>query len=260
MTRLRLEICVDTAEGLEIAAACGVDRIELCSALSIGGLTPSTGMMQMAARLDCPVRVMIRPRQGDFIYSEAELAMMLHDIDAAERFRMEGVVVGANLPSGPLDEHALGRLTGHAKAAGLKVTLHRSFDITPDPIQALRTAQALGIDSILTSGGAVDALQGVMTLKRLVDAIDATGDSNPIEVMAGVGVSAANAGTIIAHSGVFWVHGSCSRPRKSVSSEAERLGYVSPEHRRTDPDAINRLLAVLSALSGRQIDTGMSNG
>ena len=84
-----LEICVDTADGLDIAATCGADRIELCASLGIGGLTPSLGMMRLAAAIKCPTRVMIRPRQGDFTYSPAELAMMRHDIDAVADIGLE---------------------------------------------------------------------------------------------------------------------------------------------------------------------------
>lgn len=246
MSRVRLEVCVDTHEGLEIAAARGADRIELCTCLSAGGLTPSVGMMEIAARLACPTRVMIRPRDGDFTYSAGEIDMMLRDIDTVAATSLEGVVFGANHAAGDLDEAALARLAGHAKGQGLKVTLHRSFDLAPDLPAALAVAAGLGIDAVLTSGGEADAPTGIEMLKTLVDGSKAAGYA--IEIMAGVGVGARTVRTLVTRTGVEWVHGSCSLPRTVVSQEALRLGYSSPDHRRTDPEEISRMLEILADL------------
>lgn len=251
MTRARLEVCVDTHEGLEIAAAHGADRIELCTCLSAGGLTPSLSMMEAASRLACPTRVMIRPRDGDFTYSHGEVDMMLRDIDTVAALSLEGVVLGANHAAGHLDEMALGRLAGHAKRQGLKVTLHRSFDLAPNLVTALAIARDLGIDAVLSSGGEMDAPSGVKTLKALVAASKTAG--NRIEVMAGVGVGSKTVREIVARTGIAWVHGSCSLPREIVSQEALRLGYSSPDHRRTDPEEISRTLEILA-----DIDAGQS--
>ena len=95
MTAL-LEVCVDTPEGLIVATRYGADRIELCASLGVGGLTPNLGLMRMAAAKGCPTRAMIRPRQGDFVYTEAEASVMLHDIDAVAMMGLEGVVIGGN--------------------------------------------------------------------------------------------------------------------------------------------------------------------
>ncbi len=251
MTRARLEVCVDTHEGLEIAAARGADRIELCTCLSAGGLTPSLGLMEIAARLACPTRVMIRPRDGDFTYSAGEIDLMLRDIDTVAGLALEGVVLGANHADGHLDEIALGRLVGHAKRQDLKVTLHRSFDLAPDLMAALDVARGLGLDAVLTSGGETDAPTGIKALKALVTASHAAGDG--IEIMAGVGVGAKTVRNLIARTGVGWVHGSCSLPRMVVSQEALRLGYSSPDHRRTDPNEISRMLDILTELAGADV-------
>lgn len=248
MTRARLEVCVDTREGLEVAAARGADRIELCTCLSAGGLTPSLGMMEIAARLACPTRVMIRPRDGDFTYSAGEIDMMLRDIDTVAQASLEGVVLGANHAAGNLDEATLTRLVGHARSQNLKVTLHRSFDLAPDLVSALGIARGLGIDAVLTSGGEADAATGADVLKALVTAAKAA--DGKIEIMAGVGVGAKTVRDLVARTGVRWVHGSCSLPRMVVSQEALRLGYSSPDHRRTDPDEITRMLDILADLSG----------
>ncbi|ESQ89672.1 hypothetical protein ABAC460_12450 [Asticcacaulis sp. AC460] len=241
-----LEVCVDTTEGLEIAARHGADRIELCASLTVGGLTPSTGMMRLATTYATPVRVMIRPRQGDFIYSEAEIGMMLHDIDAAADFGLDGVVIGANTPSGELDGDVMERLASRAKAGGLKVTLHRAFDIAPNLHAALATAQALGIDSILTSGGATDAMKGADAIRGLVAAVEHS--ATPIELIAGVGLTTDNVRDLITRSGVSWVHGSCSLPRPIESAASLRLGYCSEHHRRTDAAAIDRLRAIMQRI------------
>jgi len=253
MRRVRLEVCVDTLDGLEIAVASGSDRIELCSSLNVGGLTPSPGMMSVAAALSCPARVMIRPREGDFTYSAAEVDMMARDIDAVADLGLEGVVMGANRPGGELDEEVLWRLAGRAAGAGLKTTLHRSFDLVPDLPAGLAAAVDLGFDSILTSGGQPDALSGVDALQDLVTR--ARQGARGIEIMAGAGVDSQTVRTIVEHTHIGWVHGSCSRPRPVTSPHALRLGYVSPRHRSTDGDEIVRLLRVLDAI-GEAAGTG----
>ncbi len=243
-----LEICVDTAEGLEIAATHGADRIELCASLGIGGLTPSSGMMRLAKAIGCPTRVMIRPRQGDFTYTPAELDMMRHDVDAVADIGLEGVVLGANLENGELDVAALAELTNHAKTAGLKVTLHRSFDLVPDPLAALALARQLQIDSILTSGCALSAIEGTDVIARLVEAVS-TEPGNLIEIMAGVGVSYQTVGEILRRTDVRAVHGSCSRVDTRSGGDTVRFGFAVPGHRRTDVMLVTQLRQALSHIS-----------
>ena len=245
---VRLEICVDTADGLEIASTYGADRIELCASLGIGGLTPSLGMMRLAATVGCPTRVMIRPRQGDFTYSAAELEMMRHDIDAVGDIGLEGVVLGANVETGELDAVALTDLTCHAKAAGLKVTLHRSFDLVPDPLAALDLARRLGIDSILTSGCAQSAIEGTDIIASLVEAVRSK-PGNPIEIMAGVGVSYQTVGEILRRTDVPAVHGSCSLIDTRSGGDTVRFGFAVPGHRRTDITLVTKLRRALSQTS-----------
>jgi copper homeostasis protein len=252
MNRVFLEICVDTAEGLEIAAGHGADRIELCASLGIGGLTPSLGMMRLAAAIGCPTRVMIRPSQGDFTYSDAELEMMRHDIDAVADMGLEGVVLGANLENGELDATALATLTDHAKALGLKVTLHRSFDLVPDPLAALALARHLKIDSILTSGCAQSALEGTDVIARLVKAVQ-TEPGPPIEIMAGVGVSHRTVGEILRRTHVSAVHGSCSRIDTQATEDALRFGFSVPGHRRTDVTLVTQLRSALTQTSDQAV-------
>ncbi len=235
-----LEVCVDTAKGLEIATTYGADRIELCAGLSVGGLTPSTGMMQLAAQTDCPTRVMIRPHSGGFTYNDDELDIMLHDIDAVAAAGLEGVVFGANRPGGMLDENVLYRLTNHSRSSGLKTTLHRSFDLVPDYLQALAVAQDLRIDTILTSGGQASALEGLPMIGRLVKAAHADPSRPAIEILAGGGIDAANVHDFI-RSDVFSIHASCSREDVPGSERAVTLGFASRRQRETDPELVRAL-------------------
>ena len=194
MSAVTLEICIDGADGLIAAVAGGADRIELCSALALGGLTPSPGLMTLAARAPVPVYAMIRPRAGDFVFSPAEIDQMRREIDAAREAGLAGVVLGASEPGGALDEALLARLAAHAE--GLGRTLHRAFDLVPDRAAALETAVALGFERILTSGGAAKAGDALPELAALVKQAAAR-----ISVMPGSGVRPDNAAAIIAATG-----------------------------------------------------------
>jgi copper homeostasis protein len=156
----RLEICIDNLESLFTAQAAGADRIELCSALGLGGLTPSYGFMQQVARhATTPVYAMIRPRAGDFCFGEGEFDIMLQDIAAARAAGLQGVVVGLLDEDGRVPE---GKLRQLVEAAGpLGVTFHRAIDLSSDWRLDLETIVAAGCERILSSGHAPTALAGV---------------------------------------------------------------------------------------------------
>lgn len=244
--RIGLEICVDSAAGLRAAAENGADRIELCAALSEGGLTPSKGMMAMAAKISKPVRAMIRPRGGNFIYDGSELDVMRRDIDESAASALEGVVLGCNDGSGNLDETALAALVGHAHALGLRVTLHRSFDLVRDPLHAFSVAAALRIDTILTSGQQNTALDG---LDLIAEVVRVARNTN-VEIMAGSGVMPSTAEPLVTRSGVSFVHASCRRPHGNSCESSGRLDMAP--HRETDPMLIAQLRRTLDALEGME--------
>ncbi len=234
---IALEICVDDADGLAAALAGGADRIELCSALALGGLTPSSGLMALAAKAPRPVYAMIRPREGDFVFSAAAIDQMRREIDAVRAAGLAGVVLGVSEPGGALDAEALAILIRHA--AGLGTTLHRAFDLVPDPAVALELAIELGFERVLTSGGAARAEDGVAVLAALVQQAGAR-----ISVMPGAGVRPGNAARILALTGAHEIHASCRAPGPAASAATVALGFARQSQREQTSEALVRALAL----------------
>jgi len=231
-----LEVCVDTAEGLAQAVAGGADRIELCAALALGGLTPPAGLIQLAAGCGVPVVAMIRPRAGDFVWSEAEVEMMEAEIAAMRAAGLHGVVLGASHPDGRLDLDVLRRLV--AASAGMERVLHRAIDLTPDMGAALEEAVVLGFHRILTSGGEVTAEKGAARIAALV-----TQAAGRITVMPGSGVNSGNAAALKG-LGITEIHASCSA-QTPVTGRAVEMGFAPPVQRQTHADAVRALKTAL---------------
>jgi copper homeostasis protein len=163
----KIEICVENTDGLIAAQNAGADRVELCASLLEGGLTPSWGMILEAKRLaTIPFHVIVRPRGGDFLYSDVEFAAMLADVDALRELGVAGVVVGCLTPDGRIDE---ARMTALVAAAGpLSVTCHRAFDMTDDFGEAIEALVRCGVDRVLTSGQRDTADDGAEILAATV--------------------------------------------------------------------------------------------
>jgi copper homeostasis protein len=239
MSKILLEVCVDDLAGLEAAIEGGADRIELCSALALGGLTPSLGLMEVAGTFDIPCNAMIRPRAGDFVFSEEEIDVMLADIEAARNAGLAGVVLGASLPDGRLDRFALETLA--SAAGGLDRTLHRAFDLVPHIPEAMEIAAKLGFARILTSGGARTAIEG---RQGLAEAIAAA--KGRVSIMPGSGVSAENAHELLI-LGVSELHASCSSPAGAAGGKLLDFGFQAAAARRTDADKVRAFKAAISA-------------
>lgn len=235
-----LEVCVDTAEGLAQAVAGGADRIELCAALAMGGLTPSAGLMALAAGCGVPVVAMIRPRAGDFVWSDAEVGMMEAEIASARDAGLAGVVLGASLPDGRLDVPALRRLVAAAKAGAgtFELVLHRCIDLAPDMLAALEEALALGFHRILTSGGETTAEAGAARIAALIARA-----AGRITVMPGSGVNPGNA-AMLKGLGITEIHASCS-VSTAVSGRVVEMGFAPPVQRQTHADAVRALRKAL---------------
>jgi copper homeostasis protein len=195
-----VEACVQTVAGAVSAAAVGADRLELCADLSRGGVTPSADLMRVVrTRVGIPLQVLIRPRAGDFVYDDSDIAAMLFDIREARRAGADGVVLGALTREHTVDREVTARLI--AAARPLSVTFHRAIDQTPDLGAAVTTLIELGIERVLTSGGAKTAEQGTSELTRLVRSFGAS-----IAILAGGSVRQRNALRICGDTGVREVH------------------------------------------------------
>jgi copper homeostasis protein len=235
-----LEVCVDSPRGLHNAVEAGADRIELCSALALGGLSPNPGLVALASKAAVPVYAMVRPRPGDFIFDAADEAAMLAEIDQLRAHGIAGVVLGANRPDGTLDADLLARLI--ARAQGMGTTLHRAFDLTPDQPAALETAIELGFDRVLTSGGQRSVLDAVPTIAQLLAQA-----SGRITVMPGGGIKPANGEQMLAVPGINEIHASCRSPLGlDPQSLPVQFGFQPADEGETDPALVARMRAILS--------------
>jgi copper homeostasis protein len=244
-----LEACVDSVESALAAQAGGADRVELCDDLLEGGTTPSAGSIELCReRLRIPIHVLIRPRGGDFVYSDIELEVMQRDIALAGRLGAHGVVFGALQPDGAVDVERTRALLGVARP--MTVTFHRAFDFTPDADAALDALIALGVDRVLTSGQAPSAKEGTRTLSRLV-----TRAAGRIGILACGSVSEENIAEITRLTGVREVHVRATALLESPTSYRPRhlslLKQPLPnefDRAVTDPERIRRLSGLLQKL------------
>lgn len=240
------EVCVEGFSGALSAAEGGAHRIELCAGLVEGGTTPSPGNLTLALeRLEVPIMVLIRPRGGDFFYSSEEMEVLLRDVSIVREAGGYGVVTGALTREGRVDRGAMEKVR---QAAGpLSLTFHRAFDMARDPLEALEVLVELGVDRILTSGGARSAPEALEVLRSLVEAA-----GSRISVMAGGGIREENIRQVVAETGVREVHFTAfsrweslmefRNPRPSMGGtilpgEYDRIG--------TDPDEVRRIMGAL---------------
>lgn len=200
--RVKLEVCCGDIDSVIAANRGGASRIELCSALADGGVTPSLGFMTQACRIsEIPVNVLIRPRGGDFVYTSDEVEVMACDIKAAKQSGCNAVVIGALTPEGDIDMDACRVLV--EAADGVEITFHRAFDLCRDPFKALEQVIELGCNRLLTSGLAASAEEGADMLRRLNEKA-----AGRLTILAGAGVSPANAAAIVTAAGVSEIHAS----------------------------------------------------
>jgi len=208
-----IEVCANSAQSCVEAEAGGAHRVELCAAIPEGGTTPSYGEIRAAIELtsSIDINVIIRPRGGDFLYSQAELKAMLYDIKMAKELKVHGVVFGCLTKEGGIDVALLRRLVEAARP--LSVTFHRAFDVCRDPFVALEQLISCGCDRLLTSGQAPDAVEGIPLIRELVDR-----SMGRIIIMPGCGVRAHNITQIEEATGAREFHTSA---RSIVQSEME---------------------------------------
>ena len=243
-----LEICVDSYESAVRAASAGADRLELCGDLLVGGVSPSPYLIRQVQRgVQIPVNVLLRPRFGDFCFTKEEKEVLLEEVDFCALVGVNGVVIGALTPEGDLDVPFLAECV--RRAQGMNLTLHRCFDVCRDPFGALETAIKLGFDTILTSGQAAKAPDGLEVLKELNRQA-----AGRIHIMAGSGVGPGNIREIHEKTGITHYHFSAKRnepgPMKfkregvpmglALASEFERQ-YCDPERVRKAKEIVMNL-------------------
>lgn len=200
MNKPLIEACVDSYASCINAAKAGADRLELCSHLVIGGTTPSPIVFKQVQReTDVKINVLIRPRFGDFLYTEDEMELMCEEIKIFRDLGANGVVIGALTPEGDLDIEKMKRMM--ACAGDMDVTLHRAFDMTRDPLKTLEEAIELGCKTILTSGQQSDVVAGKELLKEVYEKA-----AGRIDIMAGCGVKKWNIQEIHDYAGIKVFH------------------------------------------------------
>ena len=205
-----VEICVDSIESAIIAEAAGAGRIELCSALFEGGLTPSAGLMEaICNNISIDVNVIIRPRCGDFLYSDSDFSVMRRDIEKAGEAGADGIVAGLLNRDGTVDVDRTALLAEYA--APMKMTFHRAFDMCRDPKKALEDVISTGAERILTSGQSRTAIDGAKVIKELADAA-----GERIKIMPGGGITEYNIALLATTTGAKEYHLSARRQAESL--------------------------------------------
>ena len=250
---IEVEVCIDNLESLHNALAGGANRIELCSSLALGGLTPSVGMMKQAARISSvPVYAMIRPRQGDFIFDNDDVMCMLNDIQAAADVGLDGVVLGVLTAQGEVDMITMKVLTSKAHQLKLGVTFHRAIDQLKDYQKALEQIIELGCERVLTSGLASNAERGIDILQEMVKQANGR-----IDIMAGAGVTAHNAKIIQSTTQVPALHlsGKSTRPSLMESNSNAQMGSDDIDDYQIPVTDASKISSVRGAL----IDKGLAS-
>ena len=243
-----LEICVGSVNDAHAAARNGADRLELCAALSVGGLTPSAGLLrEVIPSTRLPVICMARPRAGGFCYGDADFRVMRRDIDSALEQGAAGIAFGVLAPDGTVDADRCRGLV--RQIAPAQAVFHRAFDLAADPIAAVESLIDLGVTRVLTSGGAATALQGAALIADLIGR-----SRGRIEVLPAAGVSARTVTELVTRTGCDQVHASCRTLRTDgsppgpagLSFGSAGLPGVGPHaYEATDPACVALLAAAL---------------
>jgi copper homeostasis protein len=248
--KVLLEVAAGSVEDALAAQAGGADRLELNTALALGGLTPSPGLlMGVRQAVALPLFVMVRPRPGGFAYGEADFGVLERDLDFALAHGADGVVLGVLGEDGTVDGGRCARLV--RRAAGRPVVFHRAFDVTPDPFAALEQLIDLGVRRVMTSGQEPTAARGAALIAALLRRA-----AGRIEVLPAGGINASTAAEVLARTGCDQVHAGLRGRRRDPSTAGRpQLSFGSPprseeEYDATDPDAVRRLREVLDAAAG----------
>lgn len=235
------EVCTKSLESARAAEAGGANRIELCTKLSIGGVTPGLRLIATTIKaISIPVHVLIRPRGGDFVYSIDEFDHMRRQIAGVKQAGAAGVVLGVLHPDGRVDAERTRVLV--ERALPMTVTFHRAFDAVPNQSEALETVIEMGVDCLLTSGGEPDALAGVAEIALLRK--QAFGR---LKVMAGGGLTLTNLVEVVRRTGVNYLHASLTGRRDTGEGDPQNSVYGLPVQEADVREAIRLFRAELAA-------------
>lgn len=236
-----LEVCVESVDGLVAAQEAGSDRVELCAALGEGGLTPSAGTLRAALRAArVPVHVMIRPRGGDFVYSEAEFRTMCADAEFAAAAGARGLVFGVLHPDATVDTSRTRTLVD--LAGDCAVTFHRAFDFVRNQPSALPVLAGCGVRRVLTSGGRPTAAEGMDVLASLVE-----GAGSRLEVIGAGRIRPENVRQILHRTGLREIHFAPLRFVEGCRPANANIPGLSSGYQETDADAVRAMRIALDA-------------
>ena len=238
---IEFEVCVTSLEGAIAAENAGATRIELCSSLECGGITPSYGLIKaVRQKLSIPVHVLVRPRAGDFIYSETELQIMHDDVAAAGNLQCAGVVIGALTDKHRVHIEATTRLVKFASSLRMTATFHRAFDDLEDQVRGLEGVIKCGCRRVLTSGGGISAADhdSVEQLKKLVEL---AGDRTII--MPGAGINPINVRAVVSETGAKAIHASC---KKTIGAEEQHQSLFTQPQWVTDETIVRQMVQHLN--------------
>jgi len=239
---MKLEIIGFNIESCIAAQEAGARRIELCDNPTVGGTTPSYGFIKSAReKLSIDLYVMIRPRGGDFLYSDAEFEIMMQDIDMCKNLGCDGVVLGILAPGGNVDKKRCRQLIEYAYPLG--VTFHRAFDRAKDPLQSMEDVIEIGCERILTSGLRLKAIDGIALLKKLIQQAD-----DRIIIMPGSGVNADNIMQIAESTGAVEFHSSASIFLNSEMKYVNELMNEKMQHIVVNKEEVRKMVGLLNSL------------
>ena len=247
--KLTLEVCANSVESALMAQRGGAHRVELCDNIYEGGTTPSHGTIQLARqKINIVLNIIIRPRGGDFCYSDNEFQIMINDVELAKKAGVDGIVIGLLNTDGSVDKKRTRHLVELARP--MSVTFHRAFDVTNDSFQALKDIIDCGCDRILTSGQENKAFEGVALLKKLIES-----SKSRIIIMPGSGINETNIQEIYDKTGATEFHSSL---RKNIKSKMEyrkegiNMGSIPQidefEISVTDPEKVKNMIQILQNL------------
>lgn len=236
MSKIKVEVCAESIESALVAQECGAARIEFCDNMAEGGTTPSAGSIRILRdNLSIQLFPIIRPRGGDFAYTDTEFEVMKADIRFCGETGCDGIVTGILTPEGYVDTDRCSELVALAKEFGMETTFHRAFDVSHKLRVSLEAIISLGFDRILTSGGLETAEEGMKVIKKLNTQADGR-----IIIMPGSGVTPGNAVKILEETGCLEIHGTFRSYHKNMPEEP---AWADFGRWATDPEKVRKVVA-----------------